>query len=211
MLAEHEGAPVAEWLAQQGITAFVLRYRHGFSYRHPYPFYDAQRTVRFVRAHALEWRLDPDRIGMLGFSAGGHLTSMVATHSDDGQAEALDPVERASSHLNAQVLIYPVISEDTDGGVWSNILGKAPAPELLELFRSERHVTAQTPPAFLAHSTEDRGVSVQHSDRYAASLQKAHVPFTYVRGDLGDHGFGLQENWTPRCAQWLQTLGWASH
>nr|BBH87845.1 hypothetical protein KTC_25960 [Thermosporothrix sp. COM3] len=209
MLADHEGAPVAQWLAQHGLTTFVLRYRHAPAYHHPIPLQDAQRAVRFVRHHALSWGLDPERIGMLGFSAGGHLTSMVATHPEPGQPKAADPIERQSSHLNAHALIYPVISTTMNPEIFETLLGRTPDAKQMDLFSSENHVTAQTSPAFLVHSTEDGYILVAHSDRYAASLQRAGVSYTYVRDNLGDHGFGLQENWGPQCLQWFRALGWS--
>lgn len=210
VLADHEGVPVAQWLAAHGVTAFVLRYRLGFKYQYPTQFNDGRRAIRYVRAHAQQWQLDPTRIGMLGFSAGGHLTSMVATHLSEGDTTSKDYVERVSSRPDVQILIYPVISE-VDGGwhIWSNILGEHPPADILALFPSEKHISSLTPPAFLVHSTDDVGVPVVHSDRYAAALATAGIPYEYVRGQLGDHGFGLQENWTTRCIDWLHTQGFA--
>ncbi len=205
--AYHEGVPVGEWLAAHGITAFVLHYRCGPRYRHPAPLSDAQRAVRIVRTFAPTWGLDPERIGMLGFSAGGHLTSMVATHPDNGDEQASDPIKRAPSHLNLHILVYAVITRGHR--CWANILGDHPSEELLTEFCSEQHVTAQTPPAFLAHSTKDPGVPPSHSDVYAASLQAHGVPYEYVRCDMGGHGFGLHEGWTEPCIRWLQAQEWA--
>src|SRR5438552_12245469 len=124
-LAAHEGAPVAEWLNSIGITAFVLKYRLGPRYHHPAPLQDAARAIRTIRAHAAEWKIDPERIGILGFSAGGHLAATIATHFDSGKRDASDPVERVSSRPNLAILVYPVITmrEKTHAGSKKNLLG----------------------------------------------------------------------------------------
>src|SRR5437588_8721902 len=109
-LADHEGRPVAEWLNTLGITAFVLKYRLGPRYHHPAPLQDAARAIRTARARAAEWKIDPKRIGIIGFSAGGHLASTIATHFDSGKPDARDLIERVSSRPNLAVLIYPVIT-----------------------------------------------------------------------------------------------------
>ncbi|GCE29685.1 endo-1,4-beta-xylanase [Dictyobacter alpinus] len=208
--AEHEGAPVAQWLAAQGITGFVLRYRLAWTYQHPIPFIDAKRSIRYVRAHASDWNLDPERIGVLGFSAGGHLVSMTATHIEEGNPNDKDPVERVSARPNAQILVYPVITLSPNFGVWWNILGDNPPHEIIHMFCTERHVNAQTPPAFLAHCIHDVGVPVMNSDLYAAALKRAGIPYEYVREHLGDHGYGLVDRWGVPCVKWLRTLGYAA-
>jgi acetyl esterase/lipase len=211
-LANHEGPVVGKWLAQQGVTAFVLRYRLGPKYHHPVELGDAQRAIRFVRANAAQWKLNPKRIGILGFSAGGHLTSSAATHYTAGDAKAADPVERVSSRPNLQILIYPVITMGSGGhqGSKNNLLGKDPSQELVDLLSNEKQVTKDTPPAFLVHSTSDKAVPVGNSDAYTEALKAAGVPYEYVRGDIGGHGFGLQESWTPQCIQWLKKMGWVT-
>lgn len=211
MLADHEGQPVAEWLARNGITAFVLRYRLGPRYRYPVQLGDAQRALRYVRAHAEEWQLDRQRIGILGFSAGGHLASLTAVYFDPGHPQADDTVERYSSHPDVQILIYPVISmTDIYRGPVDNVLGNEPHPPatLLKEMSSDQQVKAATPPAFLVHSTEDQVVPASHSDKYAASLEAANIPHQYIRGAFGAHGFGLQDSWTPQCMAWLHEMGW---
>src|SRR5204862_3028506 len=132
-LAEHEGRPVAEWLNTIGVTAFVLKYRLGPRYHHPAPLQDAARAIRTVRARASEWNLDPERIGVLGFSAGGHVASTIATHFDAGKADAADPLERVSSRPSVAILIYPVITmgDKTHPGSKKTLLGNNPTPELL--------------------------------------------------------------------------------
>ena len=207
--ANHEGPVIGEWLAKNGVTAFVLRYRVGpKGYHHPIQMGDASRAIRFVRASAAGWNLDPKRIGILGFSAGGHLASTVATHWDAGRTEAPDPVERASSRPDVQILIYPVITMGPTGHAGSrvNLLGKEKAndPALIELLSNEKHVTAQTPPAFVVHAVEDKAVPVSNSDEYVAALKKAGVEVEYLRPEKGPHGFGLKDFWSGPCVEWLR-------
>lgn len=204
--ANHEGPPVAQWFASQGTTGFVLRYRVGPRYRHPIELGDAQRAVRFVRAHAAEWKLDPKRIGILGFSAGGHLASTAATHFDDGDPKAADQMDKVSCHPDLQILIYPVITMGPGGhgGSKNNLLGPKPPQELIDLLSNEKQVTAKTPPAFLVHSTKDTGVPPSNSDKYAEALKAAGVPYEYVREDMGGHGFGMKDAWTKPCEKWLK-------
>ncbi|MEZ0265361.1 MAG: alpha/beta hydrolase [Phycisphaerae bacterium] len=208
-LANHEGPVVGEWLAKNGVTAFVLRYRLGSKgYHHPIEMGDASRAVRFVRTYAKDWNLDPARIGILGFSAGGHLASTVSTHYDAGDASAADPIDRASSRPDLSVLIYPVITMGPTGhaGSRNNLLGKDKAndPALIELLSNEKHVNDKTPPAFLVHGIDDKAVPVSNSDSYAEALKKAGVDVEYVRVDKGPHGFGLKDFWTDKCVAWLR-------
>jgi acetyl esterase/lipase len=207
--AEHEGPVVGEWLAKNGVTAFVLRYRVGTKgYHHPIEMGDASRAVRFVRAHSAEWKLDPKRIGIMGFSAGGHLASTIATHFDEGNKSSNDPIERVSDRPDAQILIYPVITMGPTGhkGSRVNLLGKERAedPELIELLSNEKHVTKQTPPAFVCHGVDDKTVPISNSDEYVEALKKAGVAVEYVRPEKGPHGFGLQDFWTGKCVEWLR-------
>ena len=209
MRADHEGPAVGKWLAQNGVTAFVLRYRLGSKgYHHPVEMTDAGRAVRFVRHHAKSWNLDPARIGILGFSAGGHLASTVATHWDQGDKSSPDPIEQEPSRPDLQVLIYPVITMGPTGhaGSRQNLFGKEKAndPALIDLLSNEKHVTPKTPSAFLVHTTEDKAVPVSNSDDYAAALKKAGVEVEYVRTEKGQHGFGLKDFWTKPCIEWLR-------
>jgi acetyl esterase/lipase len=209
--AAHEGPVVGEWLAKNGVTAFVLRYRVGpKGYHHPIQMTDASRAVRFVRANAEKWKLDPKRIGIMGFSAGGHLASTVATHWDEGDKAAADPVDRVSSRPDAQILIYPVITMGPTGhaGSRKNLLAeKAEDAALIELLSNEKHVTAQTPPAFVVHGVDDKVVPVSNADAYVAALKKAGVEVEYVRPEKGPHGFGLKDFWTGRAVEWLRGRG----
>ena len=208
-LAKHEGATVGAWMAERGITGFVVRYRLGPKYHHPAMLTDGQRAVQFVRAHAAEWKLDPHRIGVMGFSAGGHLASTVSTHFAVGDPQTADPIARVSSRPDLSVLVYPVITmgPGTHQGSKNNLLGKDPAPDLVELMSNEKQVTKDTPPAFLMHSVADKAVPVSNSDGYADALKAAGVPCEYVRGELGGHGIGLKDSWTPQLEAWLKTRG----
>ncbi len=205
-LAPHEGAVIGRWLAKNGVTAFVLRYRVGPKYRHPVALGDALRAIRFVRSHADRWKLDPQRIGIMGFSAGGHLASSAATHYTEGDPRSEDPIERASSRPDVQILIYPVITmgPGTHEESRHNLLGRDPSPGLVDQMSSEKHVSGTTPPAFLVHSTNDNEVPVLNSDVYVEALTKFKVPHEYLRGNLGGHGFGLTEVWSDRCIAWLR-------
>ncbi|HUE82880.1 MAG TPA: alpha/beta hydrolase [Pyrinomonadaceae bacterium] len=140
-LAEHEGRPVAEWLKSIGVTAFVLKYRHGSRYPHPAPLQDAARAVRTVRSRAAQWRLDPDRIAILGFSAGGHLASTAATHFDPGNSKATDPIEQVSSRPSLLILIYPVITmrELTHAGSRRNLLVSCAVSSITHAWRARQH------------------------------------------------------------------------
>lgn len=216
-LAPHEGAPVAEWLNSLGIKAFVLRYRLGTSgYHHPAMLQDAQRAIRYVRSHAVEFGIDANRIGILGFSAGGHVASSAGTHFDAGNPASTDAVERASSRPDLMVLIYPVITmgEGTHHGSHDNLLGKMPSAELVHLMSNEEQVTKDTPPAFLIHTVNDATVPVSNSLGFAQALQKAGVPFELHIFEKGPpHGYGLAANdpvvgvWPKLCEQWLRGRG----
>lgn len=215
MLADHEGAPVAQWLNTLGITGVVLKYRLGPKYHHPIELNDAARAIRYVRSHADELKIKPDKIGILGFSAGGHLASTAATHFDAGDPSAKDPIDRVSSRPDAAILIYPVITlTDPLGHAGSrrNLLGDHPDAELVNLLSNEKQVTAKTPPTFLVHTYEDRGVPAGNSLLFAEALAKAHVPFELHIFERGPHGFGLGGNdpvlktWPDLCGKWLAGL-----
>lgn len=211
---DHEGKQVAAWLNEAGIAAFVLKYRHqGTGYGHPAPLLDAQRAIRLVRSRAEEWGVKADRIGVLGFSAGGHLASTAGTHFDAGDSGASDPVDRISCRPDFMVLIYPVISlvePYTHKGSRKNLLGETPDAALVEKFSNERQVTPQTPPTFLVHTNEDTGVPAENSLAFYAALRKAKVPAELHVFEKGPHGFGLGKPelaasaWPKLCEQWLR-------
>jgi acetyl esterase/lipase len=217
-LADHEGGPVAEWLNSLGVTAFVLKYRLGPRYHHPAPMHDAARAIRTVRARAAEWGLDPQRIGILGFSAGGHLASTAGTHFDSGKPDAPDPIERVSSRPNLMILIYPVITmrERTHAGSKANLLGAEPGPELIALLSNDEQVTKETPATFLVHTMTDTAVPVENSLLFITALRKAGVPFEFHLYERGPHGFGLGQKdpilatWPDRCADWLRLHGFVA-
>jgi acetyl esterase/lipase len=215
MLAQHEGNDYALWLNQHGVTAFVLKYRLGSNgYRHPVMLNDAARAVRFVRARAEEWKIDPKRVGLMGSSAGGHLASTLLTHFDAGKPDADDPIERRSSRPDIGILCYPVITlgEFTHQGSKDNLLGKEPSPELVKLLSNELQVTRETPPCFLFHTYEDTAVPVENTLLFAAALRKAGVPFDLHVYEKGRHGIGLGDKppfdhphpWANDCLFWLK-------
>ena len=211
-LADHEAWPVADWLNRHGIAAFVLKYRLAPRYRHPAPMLDAQRAIRTVRCRAPEWSVDRRRIGILGFSAGGHVASTAGTHFDAGDRAADDPVERVGSRPDLMVLIYAVISFTTrpHTGSRQNLLGKSLSPALVELLSNEKQVTSETPPAFLAHAIADASVPCENSINFARALREAGVPFELHVFAEGGHGLGLGADtpgfraWPDLCAEWLR-------
>ncbi|WP_151734303.1 alpha/beta hydrolase ['Paenibacillus yunnanensis' Narsing Rao et al. 2020] len=217
MQADHEGVPVAEWLNTLGISAFVLRYRVA-PYPYSYALRDAQRALQTVRLRADEFGIDPVRLGILGFSAGGHLASTSAVLYSHGDKESADPLERESSRPDFAILCYPVISMDdavTHQGSKTNLLGTEPAEELVKLLSSELQVTAETPPVFLWHTADDAAVPVENSLRMAASLARHGVPYDLHVYTHGRHGLGLAGeephtcHWTDACASWLKLHGYA--
>jgi acetyl esterase/lipase len=211
-LANHEGEPVAQWLNTLGITAFVLKYRLGPRYHHPAPLQDAARAIRTVRSHAGEWKLDVNRIGILGFSAGGHVASTAGTHFDGGKAGDPYTIERFSSRPSLMVLIYPVVTmgQLTHGGSKRLLIGENATPDMIKLLSNEEQVTKETPPTFLVHTADDSAVPVENSLNLAAALRRASVPFELHIYERGRHGFGLGgsdpilSTWPARCADWLR-------
>jgi acetyl esterase/lipase len=221
-LAPHEGSHYALWLNEQGITGFVLKYRLGpGGYKHPAMLNDVNRAIRVVRASAGKWKLNPDRIGLMGSSAGGHLASTALTHWDKGDSSAADPIDRVSSRPDLGILCYPVISMQdkyVHAGSRRNLLGDKPDPTLVELLSNEKQVTKETPPTFLFHTVEDAAVKVENTLEFAAALQRNGVAFALHIYPKGRHGLGLggaqwdPENrhpWTTQCAAWLKEQGFA--
>ncbi len=217
-LAAHEGHDVAVWLNSIGVTAVVLKYRLGPSYQHPAMLHDVARAIRTVRARAAEWKLDPNRVGVMGFSAGGHLASTAATHFDAGDPNAADPIDRLSSRPDVAILCYPVITL-TDPfahkGSRRNLLGVAPEQNLIELLSNEKQVTEKTPPVFLFHTEDDAGVLVENSLLFAAALRQKKVPHELHIYEHGRHGVGLAPNdpvlntWPKLLENWLRTRAFA--
>jgi acetyl esterase/lipase len=216
LASDHEGKQVARWLNALGMSAFVLQYRVGPRYRHPAPLQDVQRALRLVRARAKDFGVDPGRVGVVGFSAGGHLASTAGTHLDEGRPDATDPVERMGSRPDFMVLAYPVISLTsafTHQGSLGALLGEHPDALLQEELSSERHVTERTPPTFLFHTSDDPAVPVENSIAFYRALVAAHVPAELHVFAMGPHGVGLAPRdsslslWPGLCGAWMRTLG----
>jgi acetyl esterase/lipase len=214
---QHEGSDVASWLAGTGVTAFVVRYRLGPSYHHPVMLGDAQRAIRTVRSRATEWGVDPRRVGVIGFSAGGHLASTAGTHYDAGVPSSGDPVERVSSRPDFMLLIYPVITMRDSAahrGSRRNLLGEHPDSAMVRLLSNETQVTRDTPPTFLVHSTDDTTVPVENALLFYQALRAAAVPVEMHVFEYGGHGFGLAPKdpvlnaWTTAAESWMRRHGW---
>ena len=212
----HEGRQVANYLNSLGMASFVLRSRLGPRYHHPVELGDVQRAIRTVRAHAVEWRLDPSRIGIMGFSAGGHLAMTASTHFDGGKPNDQDVIERASSRPDFTVLGYPVISMTeawTHQGSKSNLLGANPDPELAKSLSGELSVTKQTPTTFIFQTNADTTVPAENSVYYYLALRKAGVPAEMHIFEKGPHGVGLANDdpalseWSKLLANWLRVHG----
>ena len=216
---DHEGYQVANWLNENGISAFILKYRHrGTGFGHPAPLDDAQRAIQTVRSRAAEWGVQGDRIGIMGFSAGGHLASTAGTHFHKGKPDAADPLDRVSCRPDFMILVYPVISliePYTHGGSRDNLLGKGADATLVESLSSERQVTADTPPAFLIQGNPDNAVPAENSLYFVLALRKAKVPVEMHLYEQGGHGFGLKTpgsppaggTWPDLCVAWMRTRG----
>ena len=214
---DYEGHDVAEWFNTFGVAGFVLRYRLAPKYHHPAPMLDVQRAIRTVRAKAVEWRIDPHRVGVMGFSAGGHLASTAATHFDAGRPDAADPIERQSCRPDFAILAYPVITmtgKFGHSGSKKNLLGENPDPQLAESLSNDKQVTHETPPTFLFHTSEDTAVPAENSVRFYLALRKAGVPAEMHIYEKGPHGIGLGTRnpklawalgtWPARLHDWMQ-------
>jgi acetyl esterase/lipase len=203
----YEGMDVGQWMANRGVAGFVLKYRVA-PYKHPVPLQDAQRALRTVRAHAKELGVDPKRVGILGFSAGGHLASTAATHFDDGKADSDDPIERAGCRPDFAVLCYPVITLKppfAHMGSRFNLLGKEADDKLVQSLCNDEQVTDKTPPTFLFHTGDDGAVPVENSILFYEALRKAKVPAELHVYEHGRHGVGLAPK-EPALASWPDCL-----
>jgi acetyl esterase/lipase len=221
-LAVHEGEPIARWLNAAGFSACVLNYRVA-PYRHPFPWLDAGRAVRTVRAHATQWKVKPDKIGVLGFSAGGHLAATLSTCWDTGDPAAPDPVEHFSSRPDAAVLCYAVVTFTqpfSHAGSGQSLLGEGAPAALRRQLSAENNVTAETPPCFFWHTADDEKVPVENSFVFATALKQHGVPFELHVFPHGRHGLGLANDdpmeapfpmgvgqWRGLCAGWLKGQG----
>jgi len=215
---DNEGRKVAEWLNSIGVSAFVLKYRLK-EYGQPEPLRDVLRAMRIVRSRAGEFGVKPDRIGVLGFSAGGHLASCAATLFEHADGKTEWPEDDISARPDFAVLIYPVISMRegvTHKGSRENLLGKNPAPQHLYLYSTDEQVAKDTPPVFLVSGTDDKGVPVENSVRFFLAMRKAGVPVEMHLFQHGAHGFGMKTGadtgpvagWPALCEKWMRFNGW---
>lgn len=213
---DHEGKEIADWLNARGVHAFTLKYRTSGESQitgplEPGPMLDAQRAIRTVRAKAKDHGVDPNRIGVWGFSAGGHLASTAATHFDEGKADAVDPLGKVSCRPDFAILAYPVITmtAKTHGGSRKNLIGDNPNEKLVEFYSNEKQVTAKTPPTFLFHTVEDAAVPIENSRLFKAACEKHGVPVELVEYEKGRHGVGLGQKTGLPLAEWPEKLeGW---
>lgn len=219
LATEKEGTRIAGWLNTLGVSAFVVTYRLGARYHHPSMLYDAQRAVRTVRARANALGIDTARVGVLGFSAGGHLAATLITHPNDGSANSLlssDAIDRQRARPDFAVLMYPVITMRdpfVHRGSRQYLLGNAPSSMMIDSLSNELQVSASTPPTFLVHATDDAVVPVENSLLFYAALTTAKVPAELHIFQKGGHGFGMAPNdpalamWMPLCAAWMRSRG----
>ena len=218
MLAmDHEGHQIAQWLNSFGVSAYIVTYRLGKNgYQHPIPMNDGKRAIRTVRTRAADWGIDPDRIGVLGFSAGGHLASTLGTHFDAGDAQATDPIDQVSSRPDFMVLLYPVITFTEDyqhSGSRKMLLGEDADPTLVASLSNETQVKDDTPPTFLVHTSEDTGVPPQNSIAFYLALHEKGVPVELHIYEKGRHGLGMGSrgsafsSWPERCEEWMRERG----
>jgi acetyl esterase/lipase len=221
MLAfDHEGINEAKWFQQRGVAAFVLKYRLPVNgYRHPVPMLDAQRAMRLVRSHAADWKINPAKVAVMGFSAGGHLAATVDTHFDAGNPQAADSVDKQGCRPDFAVLVYAVIgmknvTTEPEKGCRTNLFGPNPDPALVESLSNETQVTSQMPPTVLVHAVDDESVPIEQSRLMYAVLQKAGVPSALQEYPHGGHGFGLgakdrnpPPGWLDKAYDWLKSQG----
>jgi acetyl esterase/lipase len=204
-----EGHGIAQWLNRHGIAGIVLEYRLPNG-RPLVPLLDAQRAIRTARFNAKQWNIDPDRIGIIGFSAGGHLAATAGTHFDAGDPKAADPIERLSCRPDFAILVYPVITlgEKSHGGSKGNLLGPNPTAELVNRFSNEKQVTDKTPPMFLAHAKDDTLVPPENSRMMVQALKSHHVAAEYLELPSGGHGLNgyhgpMWDAWQSQSLKWL--------
>ncbi len=213
---DHEGHQIAAWANDMGLAGIIVSYRHrGRGYGHPTPLLDAQRAIRMTRQNAPLWNIDPDKVGVLGFSAGGHLVTTVLTHFDAGNPSAKDTIDKQSCRPDFGIVCYAVIAlgeEFTHAGSMKNLLGENPVPELVKSLSNEKQVTAETPPCFVWSTAEDKAVPVENSLRFVSALATAGVPVELHVFPEGRHGVGLgadipgAKQWPHLCHDWLRRL-----
>jgi len=220
VVMEKEGAKEAKWLAAHGVAAFVLQYRLAPWYRYPVPMMDGARAVRYVRSHATEFSIEPNRIGVWGFSAGGNLTGYLATEPFEQERSSADPVERVSAHPDFAIFSYARLTMDPSIPRSTNmeaLLGQNPTPEELDSVSYARHVTKETSPSFIYSTTGDQTVNSMNATAYYDALKRAGVPVELHIFELGPHGTGMGQNlkglgelevWPTLLEHWMQLHGW---
>jgi acetyl esterase/lipase len=220
LMLEKEGAAEAKWLAARGIPAFVLQYRLAPAYRYPVPMLDGDRAVRYVRSHAADFKIDPNKIGVWGFSAGGHLAGYLATAPDQRDKKSADPVERVSAHPDFAVFSYARLSLEQSlprSGSMESLFGDKPTQEMLDTVSAVKHVTRETSPSFIYSTSADQTVDSLSSTAYYDALKRAGVPVELHIFELGPHGTGMGQNlkgmaelevWPTLLEHWMQLHGW---
>jgi acetyl esterase/lipase len=220
LMMEKEGATEAKWLSAHGIAAFVLQYRLAPTYRYPAPMLDGARAIRLVRSRAGEFGVDPRKIGVWGFSAGGHLAGFLATEPEERSKEARDPVERVSAHPDFAILSYARLSMEPTvprRGNLESLLGPNPTPQMIDQVSITRHVTKQTAPSFIFSTTADETVNPLNATAYYDALKRMDVPAELHIFELGPHGAGMGQNlkgqeeleiWPTLLEHWMELHGW---
>ncbi len=213
----HEGHDIAKWLNDNGISAFICNYRHrGKGYSHPYPLMDAQRAIRLVRAHSVKWKINPGKVGIIGFSAGGHLASSTATHDSIGELDQDDATNKLNCRPSFAILCYAVIGFEkpyTHKGSQRNLIGTDADEKLVNFYSNEEQVSKATCPTFLWHTAEDKAVPPENSVQFFLSCQKHGVPSALHVFEKGRHGIGLAKNnptakhWPQLCIDWIKQRG----
>jgi len=214
-----EGEDIAKWLNSNGIAAIVLKYRlpnaKSNIIRHKSPLLDASRAIKIVKEHAEEWQIDKNNIGVMGFSAGGHLASTLGTHYDKDMNSQLDRIDSISSRPDFMVLMYPVVTMNerfTHMGSRNNLLGTNPSPELVDYYSNEKQISVNTPPTFIVHSSDDDVVLVENSTAFYKALQEKNIDSEMHIFQYGGHGFALAngkgylELWKSICIAWLKNI-----
>jgi len=211
---DHEGYDVADFLQSHGIAGIVLKYRLPYGHSE-LPLQDAQQAMRLVRFHAEEWQIDPTKVGIAGFSAGGHLASTLSTHFDSGKKDAVDPIDRLSSRPDFSILLYPVVTFKEEWGHMGsreNLIGKTNDWKIIERFCNELQVTNQTPPAFIALADDDTAVKPRNSIEYYLALKREGIPAELHIFKEGGHGFGMHktgkahDQWPLMVVEWMKAM-----
>jgi acetyl esterase/lipase len=215
---DKEGVDIARWLNSLGYTACILKYRlpaEGHAFRNDVPLMDAQRAIRLIRSNAIEWGLSSANIGVIGFSAGGHLASSLGTLYNRKVHEHMDQTDQISARPDFLILVYPVISMTdsiTHAGSKNNLLGDSPADSLVYIFSTNLQVTSETPSTFIVHASDDGTVEPENSLLFYRAILQANVPAEMHIFEKGGHGFGIRQaegpvgNWTKLCEEWLQNF-----